>query len=114
MLERWRRPGARSCLTSCQGRLSDLFNAKTRDLLPQAVEGGGGDTPYSLHQLAAKPGRCVSPSLCPNRWTTERRSRGVIRQHGPSLHWRRTTVMGKVSSRIGWAATSYQQEGSLG
>lgn len=82
MLERWRRPGARSCLTSCQGRLSDLFNAKTRDLLPQAVEGGGGDTPYSLHQLAAKPGRCVSPSLCPNRWTTERRSRGVIRQHG--------------------------------
>ena len=44
MLERWRGPGAGSCLKSWQGRLSDLFNAKTRDLLPQAVQ-AGGDTP---------------------------------------------------------------------
>ena len=105
MLERWREPGAGSCLTSCQSRLRDLFNAKTRDLLPQAVEGGGGDTPYSLHQLAAKPGRCVSPSLCPNRWTTERRSRVVIRQHGaftaPAPH----DSDGK-GEQPDWAATS--------
>lgn len=84
MLERWRALGAGSCLTSCQDRLSDLFKANTRDLLPQVAQGGGGDTPYSLRQLAAKPGRCVGPSLCPNRWTTARWSCGLVRQH--ALH----------------------------
>ena len=112
MLERWRGPGAGSCLRSCQDGLSDRFNAITCDHLPQAVEGeGGGDNPCSLPQLAAKPGRCVGSSLCPSRWTTVRRSRGVRRQHvrftarAPTLS---DSLLGKVSTgqRQGWAATS--------